>query len=84
MIDKPYGEMSLKETSRQDSRLHTVGDMRRKEIQAEIDLRQSQSTARFHILGYGRGGDICGGGNRRRSCESDDPQMALKTGTKWP
>ena len=50
MIDKPYGEMSLKELHAK-IRGYTVGDMRRKEIQAEIDLRQSQSTARFTFWG---------------------------------
>ncbi|MGP8231238.1 MAG: hypothetical protein ACLQL2_01035 [Methylovirgula sp.] len=43
MNPKPYGEMSLEEL-RQEIRHYAVGDNRRTQIQAELDLRQAKNT----------------------------------------
>ena len=46
MTDRPYGELTSKEL-REKIRGFTVGDMRRKEIQAELDLRQMQTNSSY-------------------------------------
>jgi hypothetical protein len=46
MIDKPLKEMSTRELI-EEVRGRTVGDFRRIESQAELDLRNAQSNGRF-------------------------------------
>lgn len=41
-----YSEQSIK-ALRKEMRGYTVGDLRRKEIQAELDLRQAESNAHY-------------------------------------